>query len=139
KLIGYGTRRTLFQDHVDDLRNDIARPLHNDSVADADVASFADRLPALAKPLDVILIVERRIGHHHAAHGDRLQPRNGRQRTGAAHLDIDAAQDRDGLLGGKLVRDGPARAARAETQPVLKVEPIDLVDHAVDVVIKVWQ
>jgi len=32
------------------------------------------------------------------------------------------------------VGDGPARAARDETQPLLPVQPVDLVDHPVDVI-----
>ena len=32
------------------------------------------------------------------------------------------------------MRDGPARAARDEAEAFLKIEPVDLIDHAVDVV-----
>ena len=43
-------------------------------------------------------------------------------------------QDRRRLLGRELVRDRPARRARDEAEPLLQVEPVDLVDDAVDVV-----
>ena len=69
-----------------------------------------------------------------AADRHRLQPRHRRQRSGAADLDVDAFQDRHRLLGGKFVRGRPAWTARAEAEPFLQVEPIDLVDDAVDVV-----
>ncbi len=38
------------------------------------------------------------------------------------------------LLRREFVRDGPARGARDEAEPLLQVEPVHLVDHAVDVV-----
>ena len=41
-----------------------------------------------------------------------------------------------GLLGGEFVRDRPARRARDEAEPFLPVEPVDLVDDAVDVVVE---
>ena len=37
---------------------------------------------------------------------------------------------------GELVRDRPARIARDEAEPLLPVEPVDLVDDAVDVVVE---
>ena len=40
------------------------------------------------------------------------------------------------LLGRELVRDRPARRARDEAEPLLPVEPVDLVDDAVDVVVE---
>ena len=78
--------------------------------------------------------MQRRIGHHHAAHGDRLKPRHRRQCPGAAHLDIDGGKFRDGFFGRKLVGNGPARAARAEAEARLQIEPVDLVDHAVNII-----
>ncbi|MCK7473542.1 MAG: hypothetical protein MZV49_08590 [Rhodopseudomonas palustris] len=39
-----------------------------------------------------------------------------------------------GLLGRELVRDRPARRRDSEAEPRAAVEPVDLVDHAVDVV-----
>src|SRR6185503_887579 len=72
--------------------------------------------------------------HDDAADGDRLEPRHRRQRTGAADLNIDAIEDRRRLLGREFVRNRPARAARNKAQAILPVEPVDLVDHAVDVI-----
>src|SRR6185312_10826317 len=46
----------------------------------------------------------------------------------------DAIENRRRLLGREFVRDRPARAARYETKTILPVEPVDLVDHTVDVV-----
>ena len=62
--------------------------------------------------------------------------RHRRQRAGAAHLDLDAAQHRGRLLGGEFVGDGLARRARDEAEPLLQVEPVELVDDAVDVVVE---
>ena len=116
-------RRALLQDHAEDLRDHVAGALHNHGVADAHVLAG-----------DLVLVVQRRILHDHAADGDRLQLRNRRQRARAADLDFDAAQDRGRLLGREFVRGGPARRARHEAQPLLQIEPVHLVDHAVDVV-----
>ena len=118
----------------DDLRDDVAGALDDDGVADAEIDAVADRIAVVADALDVVLIVQRRVRHHDAADGDRLEPRHRRQRAGAADLDIDAVEDRRRLLGREFVRDRPARAARHEAEPILPVEPVDLVDHAVDVV-----
>src|SRR6185312_14979127 len=76
----------------------------------------------------------RRVRHDDAANGDRLEPRHRRQRAGASDLDIDAVEDRRRLLGREFMRNRPARAARYEAEAVLPVKPVDLVDHAVDVV-----
>ena len=56
--------------------------------------------------------------------------------AGAADLDFDVLEHGHGPLGRKLVRDRPARAARDEAEPLLPVEPVDLVDDAVDVVVE---
>ena len=103
-------------------------------IADADVAAVADRLAAVADAFDVVLIVQRGVGHDDAADRHRFEPRHRRQRSGAAHLDVDAVQHGHRLLGRKFVRRRPARAARAEAEPLLQVEPVDLVDDAVDIV-----
>ena len=119
---------------VDDLRDDVAGALHGDEVADAEVLAVADRLAVGADALDVVLVVERGIGHHHAADGDRLEPRHRGQRPGPPDLDVDAAEEGLRLFGRELVGDRPARAARYEAEPGLEIEAVDLVDDAVDVV-----
>ena len=75
--------------------------------------------------------------HHHAADGDRLQLGDRRQRAGAADLDRDVVEGGDRLLGRELVRGRPARRAADEAEAVLQREVVDLVDHAVDVVVEV--
>ena len=83
---------------------------------------------------DLVLVVQGRVRDHHAADGDRLEPRDRRQRAGAPDLDVDGLEDGARLLGRELARDRPARGARDEAEPLLQVEPVDLVDDAVDVV-----
>jgi hypothetical protein len=63
-----------------------------------------------------------------------MQPRHRRQAAGAADLDVDALEHRRRLLGGELVGDGPARRAGDKAKPLLPVQPVDLVDDAVDVI-----
>ena len=136
KLVGHGVRRPPREIDVDDLRDDVAGPLHGDGVADADVLAVADRLAVRADALDVVLVVERGVDHDDAADRDRLEAGDGSERTGTADLDVDAAEDGLPLLGRELVGDRPARAARNEAEPRLQVEPVDLVDDAVDVVVE---
>ena len=107
---------------LDHLRDDVAGALDAHAVADAQ-----------AQPLDLVAVVERDVGDDHAADADRLQPSDGRQLAGAADLDVDRLQRGFGFLGGKFVREAPARRARDEAEPLLPVEPVDLVDDAVDV------
>ena len=116
-------RRPLLDHDAEHLRDDVAGALDAHGVADPHVLAG-----------DLVLVVERRIGDDDAADGHRLEPRHRGQRPGAADLDVDAVQDRGRLLGRELVRRRPARAARDEAEPLLQVEPVDLVDDAVDVV-----
>ena len=128
KLIGLRALRPLLQDHAHDLRNDVAGALDHDRVADAHI---------LAR--DLVFVVQRGVLHHHAADRDGLQFRDRRELAGAADLDVDVEQHGFGLLGREFVRDGPARAARHEAQPLLQIEAVDLVDDAVDVVAEAWR
>ena len=77
--------------------------------------------------------MQGRVGDGDAADPDRLQPRDRGELAGAADLDVDRLEDRLGLLGREFVRQRPARRARDLAEPALPVEPVDLVDHAVDV------
>src|SRR5687767_2370771 len=70
---GCGFGRPSLGHDVEDLRNDVPRPLHDDGVADADVAPVAYRLTRASDAPDVILVVQRGVGHHDPADGDRLQ------------------------------------------------------------------
>ena len=106
----------------DHLRDHVAGALDADAVAGAH-----------AQPLDLVGIVQRRVADDDAADADRLQPSDGRELAGAADLDVDGEQAGLRLLRREFVRQPPARRARDEAQPRLPVQPIDLVDHAVDV------
>ena len=94
------------------------------------------RFAVAADALDVVLVVQRGVLHDDAADADRLELGDRRQRAGAADLDLDVVEHGDGALGREFVRDRPARAARDEAEPLLPVEPVDLVDDAVDVVVE---
>src|SRR5919206_91962 len=62
------------------------------------------------------------------------EPRDRGERAGAAHLHVDCSDDRRCFLGRELVGNGPARIARYESKSLLPIQPIDFVDHAIDVV-----
>ena len=123
KHVRRGIPRAPLLHDCDDLRDHVASALHDDGVADTDV---------LAR--DLVLIVQRRIGDDDTAHGDGLELCDRRQRAGSADLDLDGLEHRRCLLSRELVRDRPTWAARHEAEPLLQVEPVDLVDDAVDVV-----
>jgi hypothetical protein len=88
---------------------------------------------AQAEPLDLVAVVQRHVGDDHSADADGRQAPDGRQLAGAPDLDVDRFQRRLRLLRRKLVREAPARGSRDEAQPLLQVEPVDLVDDAVDI------
>ena len=125
KLKSFCALRALRFNHAENLRNDVAGALDDDGIADAHVF-----------PRDLVLVVQRGVLHHHAADGHRLELGHRRQRAGASDLDLDVAQDRGRLLGGKFVGDGIARRARDEAEALLKIEPVELIDDAVDVVVE---
>jgi hypothetical protein len=107
---------------LDDLRDHVARALQHDAVAGPH-----------PQPRDLVPVVQRRVGHDDAADRHRLQPRDRSQLAGAPDLDVDGVQRRLRALGRELVRDRPARRAPDRAQARLPVEPVDLVDDAVDV------
>ncbi len=114
-----------FGQDAHDLGDHVARPPHVDGVADVHVLA-----------LDLVHVVQRGVTHGHAAHEHGLQARDGRHRPGAADLELDRLDDGQLFLGGKLVRNRPARGAGDESERALQVEGVDLVDHAVDVVLE---
>jgi hypothetical protein len=96
---------------TDDLRDHVARALHDDRVADADVLA-----------VDVVLVVERRVRDGDAADLDRLQLRPGVERTCPPHSDADLQEfclrgHRCPLVGAR-----PARTAVELAQATLLVE-----------------
>ncbi len=125
EFVGLGVLRPLVGDDAHHLRDHVAGALDHDCVADPDVLA-----------LDLVLIVQGDVLHDHAADADRLELADRRERAGAADLDLDVAQHGGRLLGGEFMRDRPARRARHEAEPLLPVEPVDLVDDAVDVVVE---
>src|SRR5690606_6708829 len=137
KLERRGIGPTLLQHNIDNLGNNIACALHDDRIADADIMLIrADTLALEADALDIVLIVQRGIGDNHTADSDRLQSRNRGHCAGASHLNVDFQKLCKRLFSGKLVRDSPTRAARAETEPRLQVQPVDLVDDAVNIIVE---
>ena len=126
EVIGPGMGRTLLRHETEDLRNDVACALHDHRVALADVLAG-----------DLVLVVQRGVGDDNTTHGHGLKPRDGGESTRAAHLDIDLLQHRRRLLGGELVGEAPAWAARHEAEALLPVEAVHLVDDAVDVIAEI--
>ena len=120
----FGAARRVGDD-AEDLRDHVAGPLQHHGVADADVLAG-----------DLVLVVQRGAGDDDAADIDRLKPCDRGQRAGAADLDVDLFEQRDGLLGGEFPGDGPAWGAADEAHSALQREVVDFVDDAVDVVVE---
>ncbi|MNT16590.1 hypothetical protein D3C72_1517020 [compost metagenome] len=120
---GNGVGGAQVFDHADDLRDDVAGALQDDRVADAHVLAG-----------DLVLVVQGGVADHDAADRDGVQTGDRGQRAGAADLDVDAFQHGRGLLRRELVGDGPTGAAGDEAEALLPVQPVDLINHAVDVV-----
>ena len=105
KLIRLAAARRLSCDHAENLRDDVAGTLDRHGIADANV-----------EPLDLFLVVQGGVLHNHAADRHRLELGDRRQRAGAADLDLDVLEHGGRVLGGKFMRDRPARRLR-ETKP----------------------
>src|SRR5450759_2713795 len=136
KNIGFRVLWSLLQHHIHNLRNNVACPLDDDGVANANVSTFAQFFAVATDPLDVILIVQRRVLHHDAAHGYRSEARNRRQSAGSTDLDVDTFENSCRLFCSKLVCNSPAWTARNEAEAFLPVETINFVDHPVDIVVE---
>ena len=85
--------------HGNDLRDHVAGALQHHGVADADVLAG-----------DLVLVVQRRVLHQHAADIHRLEPRDRRQRAGAADLDADVAAARSSPVRRGTSRRSPSAA-----------------------------
>jgi len=103
-------------------------------VALAQIAPLPDRRAGSVASGDVILIVQRRVGYHHAAHGHRGKARHRAERASAPHLNLDLLKPGPGQFRRKLVRNRPAWRGRAKAKTALQRKVIDLVHHAVDVI-----
>ena len=96
---GLRVLRPPFGHHGNDLRDHVAGALQHHGVADADVLAG-----------DLVLVVQRRVLHQHAADIHRLEPRDRRQRAGAADLDADVAAARSSPVRRGTSRRSPSAA-----------------------------
>ena len=118
-----GVVGTAIENRADHFGNHVAGTPHDHRIADADVLAA-----------HFVFVVQRRVRDRRAADEHRREPRNRRDRAGAADLHVDREQLRERFLRGEFVRERKARRARHEAELVLLVAPVDLVDDAVDVV-----
>src|SRR5579862_2620433 len=113
----------LVFDDLGDLGNDIATALDFDPVADAEAHS-----------LDPVGIVQGGAADGDAADKDRIEHRGRRQLSAAPHGDHDVMHLRDGLFGGELVGDGPARRSPGVAETLLRRMRIHLDYDSVNVI-----
>ncbi len=111
------------RDDLDDLRDDLARPLN-----DHPIPCFQPQ------PLDLVIVMETGAGNGHAAAGHRVQFRHRRDRPGPPHGGRDRQDLRRRVVRGKLIGDGPARGFQRESQPLLLDQVIDLDHRPVDLI-----
>ena len=103
------------------LGNDLSCPHHLDMVTHADVFD-----------LDEVHVVQRGLGNGHAAYFYRLKDRVRIQCAGAAHVDPDVQELRDGDFRSELARNGPARfPATHDTQRLMKSQPVHFEHDAI--------
>ena len=106
-----------FDDHLDDLGNDLASLLNQDRVANAD-APF----------LDKGFVMQRRPSHRRARDENRGQFRDRRQFSSPSHLHGNGEQVGLFLLGRVFVGGGPTRSPAREAELLLRIA----VDHLDD-------
>ena len=121
---------------VPDLRDHVAGAVDLHPVAHPQVAR-ADRIAGIVHARDIILVVQRRVGNDDAADRHGPKPRDGRERAGAAHVDVDRLEPGPSGLGRELMGNGPAGRRGAKAEPTLQREVVDLVDDAVDIVTQI--
>src|SRR3954447_667991 len=110
---------------TDDLRDDVARALHDDHVAFADVLA-----------VDVLLVVQGRARHGDAADLDRLQQRPGIECARAADANEDPVQARRRRHRRPFERARPAWTLVQRTESALLLERVHLDHDAVDLVVE---
>ena len=118
--------RALVEHGAHDLRDYVARLVHDDGVTLAHVLAA-----------DLVDVVQRCARDGRAGNRDRVELGDRREHAGTTHLDANLAQDGLLFLGRELKGDGPARRTGGKTQVELLLEAVDLYDHAVDVVVQV--
>src|SRR6266481_1507341 len=123
QLHARGILRALVQDDADHFGDYIAGTAHHHGVADPHVLA-----------LHLVDVVQGDVAHRHAAHEHGCQARYRGERPGAPDLKLDSLHDGERLVGGKLVGDRPAWGPRQESEALLVGAPVELVDHAVDLI-----
>ena len=102
QVFGIDHRRALFfrldEHRPDDLGDHVARAPHDHGVALAHVLAP-----------DLVLVVQRGVGHRDAADEHWLEHGERRDLAGPARVHVDRLQQRRALLGRELVGDRPAR------------------------------
>ena len=119
--------RTRFEHDGHDFGDHVAGAAHDHRIADAHI--LAARL---------VLVVQRGVGDVDPADEYRLQFGDRGERPGTPDLHVDGDDHGACLLGRVLVRHRPARLAGTKPQAALKVQAVNLVDHAIDVERQLW-
>ena len=112
-----------FEQDAHDLGNHVARTSDDDGIAGSDILTE-----------NLVHVVQGGVGHRDTADLYGLQPGNRGHGAGTSDLELDRLDERQLLPGGELACDGPTRMMAGRTQADLIGDPVDLEDHAVDLV-----
>ena len=125
ELVRLRTGRPSIKDNGNNLRDHVvAGALDHDGIPFPNILSR-----------DLVLVMQSGALNDHAAHGNRSEKRDRRQRAHAADLDVDLfAVTVSRLLRRKFMGERPARRPADHAQPLLQGQIVDLVDDTVDVV-----
>ena len=116
-----GALRALRHHRTDDLGDDVACAADDHGIPHPHILSA-----------DLVLVVQRRVGHGDPAHEHGLEHGERRHLAGATGVHVDGAQARGAFLGRELERDRPPRRVRCRAQLSLQVGAIDLDHRTVD-------
>ena len=114
-----------FNQYPHHFRNHIAGATHHHHITQTHILAA-----------QLVFVMQRGVSHGDTAHQHRLQPCHRGQGASATDLHIDTQHRGQRLFGRELVRQSETRGARDKTELLLLRKIINLVHHAIDVIVQ---
>ncbi len=125
---------TFFSNNINNLRDYITSALYNHGIAYTNITPFTNGLSFMANSLNIILIMQTGIGHHHPTNSNRCKACNRRQSSRTTDLNINIFQKRHCFFCWKFMGYCPTRRTRNKPQTLLEHQIINLINNAINVI-----